>query len=517
MVVQDQAGMGEGSTNSTNPHHTPTFIQPSTSQPQKKQKPRKPKRKDTQIPQSSGPTEHVVDEAVYKELDNSLVMAVTTTSSLEVKQDSGNIIKTRSKAIPNEAGSQGTTSDGGPRRQETMGDTIAQARFENVSKLSNDLLLIRGNTLQSGEDSLKLKELMELSMVESFGDKESLGEDASKQGRINAIDADEDIILVNDQDDADMFDVNTLASEEVFVAEQSGNVVEEVVVVIDVANYLSSARSLKLLRGPFRLDEELAFKLQAEEEEEEEEQERLAREKAQQIKEANIAWDDVQAKVEADYQLAQRLQAQEQEELTDEEKARLFVQFLEQRRKHFAAKRVEEKRNKPPTQAQQRKIMCTYLKNMEGKKPKDLKNKSFDSIQKMFDRAFKRGRIVGIKRLFGDLRITTAQVCVTAAKLKNFMPPKHDLSLSGIEEFINEPIVSEPTVKNPVGVNGGGTNVFTIGIQPCGSEFDTGASNGVEFNVNQPQQCSNQTPYVEKKDDKDDTKGSNKEGYDSRL
>ncbi|GJT30824.1 hypothetical protein Tco_0911099 [Tanacetum coccineum] len=30
------------------------------------------------------------------------------------------------------------------------------------------------------------------------------------------------------------------------------------------------------------------------------------------------------------------------------------------------------------------------------------------------------------------------------------MPPKHDLSLSGIEEFVNEPIVSEPTVKKPV-------------------------------------------------------------------
>ncbi|GKA68270.1 hypothetical protein Tco_0768187 [Tanacetum coccineum] len=34
--------------------------------------------------------------------------------------------------------------------------------------------------------------------------------------------------------------------------------------------------------------------------------------------------------------------------------------------------------------------MCTYLKNMEGKKLKDLKNKSFNYIQKMFDRAFKR-------------------------------------------------------------------------------------------------------------------------------
>ncbi|GJU85959.1 hypothetical protein Tco_1293505 [Tanacetum coccineum] len=34
--------------------------------------------------------------------------------------------------------------------------------------------------------------------------------------------------------------------------------------------------------------------------------------------------------------------------------------------------------------------MCTYLKNMDGKKPKDFKNKYFDYIQKMFDGAFKR-------------------------------------------------------------------------------------------------------------------------------
>ncbi|GKA74229.1 hypothetical protein Tco_0780531, partial [Tanacetum coccineum] len=53
------------------------------------------------------------------------------------------------------------------------------------------------------------------------------------------------------------------------------------------------------------LDEELAFKLQAEEEEEEEE-ERLAREKAQQIEEANIVlWDNVQAMIDANYQMAQ--------------------------------------------------------------------------------------------------------------------------------------------------------------------------------------------------------------------
>ncbi|GKE25243.1 hypothetical protein Tco_1436755, partial [Tanacetum coccineum] len=122
----------------------------------------KPKRKDTQIPQSSGPTDNVADEVVNEEMDDSLERAATTATSLDAEHDRGNINKTQSKVTPNEAGSQGTTSGCGPRRQETMGDTIARTRFENVSKHSNDPLLARGNTLQSGEDRLKLNELMEL-------------------------------------------------------------------------------------------------------------------------------------------------------------------------------------------------------------------------------------------------------------------------------------------------------------------------------------------------------------------
>nr|GEU91285.1 uncharacterized mitochondrial protein AtMg00810-like [Tanacetum cinerariifolium] len=49
---------------------------------------------------------------------------------------------------------------------------------------------------------------------------------------------------------------------------------------------------------------------------------------------------------------------EEQKELTNKEKATLFTQLLEKRRKFFVAKRVEEKRNKPPTQAQKRKIIA---------------------------------------------------------------------------------------------------------------------------------------------------------------
>ncbi|GKB02249.1 hypothetical protein Tco_0830338 [Tanacetum coccineum] len=145
----------------TDPHHTPTIIQPSTSQPQKKQISRRPKRNDTQVPQPSGPTTNVADEAVNEEMDDSLVRVATTTSSLEVEQDNGNIDKTRSKATLNEPSSLGTSSGSGPRRQDTMGDTIARTRFENVSKTSNDSLLAGVNTPRSDEDRLKLNELME--------------------------------------------------------------------------------------------------------------------------------------------------------------------------------------------------------------------------------------------------------------------------------------------------------------------------------------------------------------------
>ncbi|GJZ59977.1 hypothetical protein Tco_0615793 [Tanacetum coccineum] len=58
-------------------------------------------------------------------------------------------------------------------------------------------------------------------------------------------------------------------------------------------------------------------------------------------------------------------QAQKQQELTIEEKSTLFVQLLEKRKKHFAAKRAEEKRNMPPTRAQQRSIMVNTFVDMD--------------------------------------------------------------------------------------------------------------------------------------------------------
>ncbi|GJY38573.1 hypothetical protein Tco_0424937 [Tanacetum coccineum] len=139
------------------------------------------------------------------------------------------------------------------------------------------------------------------------------------------------------------------------------------------------------------LDEQIARDIQAKLDAELIEEQKLAR---KQQEEANIAliesWENTQAMTEADRLLAKRLQSKEREESTDEEKGKLFMELMEKRRKHFAALRAQEKRNRPPTKAQKRTQMSTYLKHMGGYTYKQLKGKSFDEIQKLFDKEMKR-------------------------------------------------------------------------------------------------------------------------------
>ncbi|GJY26981.1 hypothetical protein Tco_0401707 [Tanacetum coccineum] len=90
--------------------------------------------------------------------------------------------------------------------------------------------------------------------------------------------------------------------------------------------------------------------------------------------------------MEADYELCKRLQEQEQGELTIEEKSKLFVELMNERKRHFARLRAEEKRRKPLTKAQKRNQICTYLNNMGGFTHNQLKNKNFEEIQKAFDK-----------------------------------------------------------------------------------------------------------------------------------
>ncbi|GJV33271.1 hypothetical protein Tco_1393671 [Tanacetum coccineum] len=95
----------------------------------------------------------VGDEVVHKKLGDRIERDDTTASSLEAEQDNGS----------------------GPRCQDTiLGDVDAQTRFEITSKQSNDPPLSRGYTLRSGEDSMKLFELMELCTQLSYKNRKSV-------------------------------------------------------------------------------------------------------------------------------------------------------------------------------------------------------------------------------------------------------------------------------------------------------------------------------------------------------
>ncbi|GJR88918.1 hypothetical protein Tco_0212929 [Tanacetum coccineum] len=87
---------------------------------------------------------------------------------------------------------------------------------------------------------------------------------------------------------------------------------------------------------------------------------------------------------------AAKPKARGQGELTIEEKSRLFVELINKRKKHFARLRAEEQRRKPPTKAQKRNTMSIYLKNMAGYKHNQLKTKSFEDFQMLFDKEMKR-------------------------------------------------------------------------------------------------------------------------------
>ncbi|GJW23236.1 hypothetical protein Tco_0033858 [Tanacetum coccineum] len=67
---------------------------------------------------------------------------------------------------------------------------------------------------------------------------------------------------------------------------------------------------------------------------------------------------------------------------------------MDKRKKHLAKLRAEEIRRKLLTKAQMRNQMCTYLKNMANYKHSQLKNKSFEEIQMLFDNTYKVDRFI---------------------------------------------------------------------------------------------------------------------------
>nr|GEW70884.1 ribonuclease H-like domain-containing protein [Tanacetum cinerariifolium] len=378
MMVQNQGQMGEGSTQPTDSQHTPTFDMPHP-QPKKNQKPRKPKRKTTKVPQPSRSTDIAADEAIHKE-------GVTVCRS-----GSDNISKTQTKETPNEPSFPGSSSGGGPRLKHIELMKIYTTLQKRVLNLEDELkwtktaqqtkidgLERRVKKLENKQRSRthKLKRLYKVGLtarvIESSSDEETILDkvDASRQMMIDEIDADEDIGLISTHEDVN-------AQDEVNVDEGFENVVEEEVVevittakiIVEVATastpVIAAATTITTAQPTEATKTSVEITTAPKDKSKDKGKAKMIKKpempkkrkgKSQQKQEANEAlintWDDIQARIDADAHLAQQLQEQEQNELTDAEKAKLFMEFMEKRRKFFAAKKAKEKRNKPPTKAQ---------------------------------------------------------------------------------------------------------------------------------------------------------------------
>nr|GEV59710.1 hypothetical protein [Tanacetum cinerariifolium] len=298
------------------------------------------------------------------------------------------------------------------RSQDTMMDTSAHTRYERVSKMSSDSLLAGVNTPRSNEYNLKHIELMKIytTLLKKVLDLEDelKRTKTAQQTKIDGLER--RVKKLEKKHSSRTHKLKRLYKAGLTARTLPWLVVkEEVVEVVTTAKMLidtavdtaqvttaiadvpvSAAETIVTTTKSTKINVEVtqASKMKGVMiQEPEETTTKIAFPQQPQVQDKE---EDIQEKVDADYQLAERLQVEELKQLTDAKKAKLFMEFIEKRRKFFAAKRTAVKRDKLPTKAQQRSIMSTYLKNMDGWKLRALKNKSFTEIKELFDKAMKR-------------------------------------------------------------------------------------------------------------------------------
>ncbi|GJZ11387.1 hypothetical protein Tco_0546146 [Tanacetum coccineum] len=144
---------------------------------------------------------------------------------------------------------------------------------------------------------------------------ENLGEDASKQGKIDAIDADKEITLVS------VHDVNVSAREEVSVAGDkvsTASAATTTTAIITTVDDITLAQALKEMKST--KPKKKGVVIQEIGESTTTISSQLSSQQSQEKGKGIL----IEAKIDADHQLAERMQAQEQEELSIEENATLF-------------------------------------------------------------------------------------------------------------------------------------------------------------------------------------------------
>ncbi|GJU19754.1 putative ribonuclease H-like domain-containing protein [Tanacetum coccineum] len=413
--------MGEGSTVPVESHQTPSRA-PTTSQPLLSSPSRIPTRQETEVPQPSSPTyTNVADEAAFTSVDVVHEGDATTVSSINAGQGSGN--------IPNPLSCPMIHLSQEVKKLEQTVKTSQSRRRIKIVVLDDE---------ESSEDTSKQGRMIEeidqdagISLVtptkissQEYQSKDQLGVLSAAKVLADAAKKNVNTYTRRKKAVSTASMIFSTAKEYVSTAGASmpvstAGMVQQVNIIIPSSSETTETtkdkgkaimqeseqpkKIKKRVQIQMSLDEELAQKLHEEEQarfnaEQEakfnaEQEELLASETTEDEANppvADIDWDDVQAQIQADEDLAQKLLEEERENLSIEERARLLAELIDKRKKLQAAQRYEAIRNKPQTMSQQRKTMCTYMKNMAGYKMEHFKGKSFYEVKEMFDNVYKQ-------------------------------------------------------------------------------------------------------------------------------
>ncbi|GJV15332.1 hypothetical protein Tco_1360655 [Tanacetum coccineum] len=149
----------------------------------------------------------------------------------------------------------------------------------------------------------------------------------------------------------------------------------------------TSTRSILTLRPLPKIDPKDKGKKRIEEENESDTESEGITEAEKKFKQlANDEEVAKKARLNADKILAEKLQEEEREMYTIEQRTKFLHDTIAAQRRFLAQQRSEAIRNKPPSRNQLRNQMMTYLKHVGGKKHSDLKTKSFDEIQVLYEK-----------------------------------------------------------------------------------------------------------------------------------
>nr|GEW27521.1 uncharacterized mitochondrial protein AtMg00810-like [Tanacetum cinerariifolium] len=287
----------------------------------------------------------VEDEVVYEKMHDSMERDASTATSL----DWGIINKTQFMTTLNEPSSIKTSSGSGPKRQETIRDAAAQTRSERVSKFSNDPPLLRAGqakeitNLKKGVKRLErkkksrfhgLKRLYKVRLserVESSTEEECLGEEeSSKQGRIEDIDADDNITLVNDQEmfdaDRDLQGEETISTATLITTDVSDDELTMAQALVEIKKSKPNGATTTTTTVIIPTLDSTRPKARGV----------VMQELSETLTTTTIPKSSKVQDKGKDYELVARLQEEEQGELTIKEKSRLFVELINKRKKHFS-------------------------------------------------------------------------------------------------------------------------------------------------------------------------------------